>query len=278
MKNTDYKLRIIRTWNEVAPRYHKRWTKSCVGPFESTYKIIRLSKISKNDAVLDLACGTGVVTKKLSKIVGNGGQVIGVDSSFEAIKIARSWCKRKNTEFVISDAANLPFAKKFDAITCQFAIFFFPDSQKVLKKLKSLLKEGGKLSISVHGKKNKVPFFGSILDSVIKFIPDYLPHDAPSFDRFSTKTALKDEIKKASFSQISVKKYKFQYSPGSLNNYWDNYLKYIPRKLKMKIDCLPKEKQNLLLDEVKQKTLPFTRKDGKIIFPWEVLILTAQNN
>lgn len=280
MKNNtaEYKLRIIRTWNEVAPRYHKRWARRCVGPFESTAEIIKLSKISKNDAVLDLACGTGVVTKKLSNLVGSKGQVIGIDSSFGAIKIARSWCGRKNAEFIISDALSVPLVGKFNAVTCQFAIFFFPDSQNVLRKIKTVLKKGGILSLSVHGKRNKVPFFSSILDPVTEFIPDYLPDNAPTFDRFSTKTALRDEVKNAGYSRISVKKYTFQYSPGSFDDYWINYLNYIPKQLKEKIDSLSKEKRNLLLDEIKVKTLPFTKKNGKIVFPWEVLILTAQNN
>ncbi len=161
---------------------------------------------------------------------------------------------------------------------CQFALFFFPDSQRALKGVKSILKKRGILSVSVHGKKNKVPFFSNILDSIIKFIPDYMPQNTPSFDRLSTKSALLNEVKRAGYSKISVKKYVFSYSPGSFEDYWSNYLKYIPKQLKEKIGTLSKEKRRLLVSKIKQKTIPFTEKNGKIVFPWEVIILTAENN
>ena len=79
-KGTKYKQRTISVWNEVAPFYHKRWAKNEVGPFCVTKKLLELSKIKKSDTVLDLACGTGLVTKKLIRKVGSKGQIYAVDS------------------------------------------------------------------------------------------------------------------------------------------------------------------------------------------------------
>ncbi len=62
--------------------------------------------------------------------------------------------------------------------------------------MKNSLKKSGKIGISVHGSKDNVPFFSSILDSAIKYIPDYVPPGTPNLDRFGTKSALKAEIKK----------------------------------------------------------------------------------
>ncbi len=64
LKHSEYKQRNMKIWNEVAPRYHKRWASASIGPFQSTAKLIELVDINKGDTVLDLACGTGVVTKK----------------------------------------------------------------------------------------------------------------------------------------------------------------------------------------------------------------------
>lgn len=58
-----YKKRIIDTWNEVAPKYHSEWASKNIGPFKST-SIVKISRIKTVDMVLDLACGTGAVTKK----------------------------------------------------------------------------------------------------------------------------------------------------------------------------------------------------------------------
>mgnify|MGYP000072733786 CR=1 FL=1 len=136
--HSKYKQRNMKIWNEVAPRYHKRWASVNKGPFQSTKKLIELVKINKNNFVLDVACGTGVVTKQIQKKISKLGYVVGIDTSTTAIKIAKKWNeKNKNLDFVNTDAENFIFSKKFDVITCQYALFFFPNAQKALKNMKN---------------------------------------------------------------------------------------------------------------------------------------------
>jgi ubiquinone/menaquinone biosynthesis C-methylase UbiE len=277
--NSEYKQRNMKIWNEIAPRYHKRWASIDKGPFQSTKKLIELVKINKNNVVLDVACGTGVVTKQIQKKVGNLGYVVGVDTSTTAIKIAKKWNKKnKNLNFVNIDAENFSFSKKFDIITCQYALFFFPNAQKALKNMKNSLKKSGKIGISVHGSKDNVPFFNSILDSVTKYIPDYVPPGTPNLDRFGSKSALKAEVRKAGFSNIVVKEFIFNYSPGKFEDYWKNYIKYIAKPLKEKLNALKYSKRKEFKESVKEKTMQYTKKNGEILFPWQVLILTAKIN
>lgn len=277
--NSEYKQRNMKIWNEIAPRYHKRWASVDKGPFQSTKKLIELVKINKNNLVLDVACGTGVVTKQIQKKVGNLGYVVGVDTSTTAIKIAKKWNeKNKNLDFVNIDAENFSFSKKFDIITCQYALFFFPNAQKALKNMKNSLKKSGKIGISVHGSKDNVPFFNSILDSVIKYIPDYVPPGTPNLDRFGSKSTLKAEVRKAGFSNIVVKEFIFNYSPGKFEDYWKNYIKYIAKPLKEKLNALEYSKRKEFKESVKEKTMQYTKKNGEILFPWQVLILTAKIN
>jgi len=275
--HSEYKQRNMTIWNEVAPRYHKRWASVSKGPFQSTSKLIELLKINKDNKILDLACGTGVVTKEIRNKVGNSGYVVGADTSTTAIKIAKKWNEKKsNLDFINIDAEKFSFSKKFDIVTCQYALFFFPNSQKALKNMRNSLKKSGKIGISVHGSKEKVPFFSNILDSVTKFIPDYVPPGSPDLDRFGTKSSLKKEISKAGFSKISVKEFVFQYSPGKFEDYWKNYIKYIAKPLKEKLNELEYSKRKELKQLVKEKTTQYTKKNGEILFPWQVLILTAK--
>jgi ubiquinone/menaquinone biosynthesis C-methylase UbiE len=276
--HSKYKQRNMKIWNEVAPRYHKRWASVNKGPFQSTKKLVELVNINKGDAVLDVACGTGVVTNEIQKKIGKSGYVVGVDTSSTAIKIAKKWNGKKlNVDFVNTDAEKFNFSKKFDAVTCQYGLFFFPNAQKALKNMKNSLKKSGNIGISVHGSKDFVPFFSSILDSVTKYIPDYVPSDSPDLDRFGTKSALKKEVSKAGFSKITVKDYVFHFSPGKFEDYWRNYLKYIAKPLKEKLNDLDYSKRKELKQLVKDKTSQYTKKNGKILFPWQVLILGAKN-
>ena len=276
-KNTKYKQRNILVWNEVAPFYHKRWARKEIGPFNVTTELIKLSKIRPGDSVLDLACGTGLVTKKITAKVGISGKVFAVDTSKTALKIAKKWVdKKKNVRFILGDAETIEFKTKFDVITCQYALFFYPNAQKVLKNLKKNIKKNGVIVMSVHSKTN-VPYFDSILHPVKKFIPDYLPK-YPELDRFGTKASFKEVFSKAGYEKIIVKKLLFQYSPGCFLDYWNNYKKYLSKPLKDKFNKLSIHQKSNLREMVKDNTLEYTKKSGKIVFPWEVLVLTARNS
>ncbi|MEW6044386.1 MAG: methyltransferase domain-containing protein [Thermoproteota archaeon] len=271
----EYKKRLIKTWNEIAPRYHKRWAKYKVGPFQSTTKLILAAQLRRGNRVLDLACGTGIVAKEIIPKIGHTGHLVGVDSSLSAINIAKKWLDgNSNVDFIIADVENLHFNEKFDAVTCQYALFFFPNANRVLQNVKHSLKKGGNLAIAVHGTGNSVPYFSSILDVATKFIPDYLPPGAPDLDRFGTKSNLKKAIMKAGFTNIKINEFVFSYSPGTFSQYWSDYLKYLAKPLKEKINKLSTAQKNQMRKQVKEKTLPYT-KHNKIIFPWKVLVLRA---
>tara|TARA_Y100001960_G_scaffold323733_1_gene402686 strand:+ start:1848 stop:2693 length:846 start_codon:yes stop_codon:yes gene_type:complete len=275
-RGIKYKQRTISVWNEVAPFYHNRWAKNEIGPFAITKKLLDLSKIKKGDSVLDLACGTGLVTKKLIKKVGKTGLVCAIDSSESAIKIAKKWTgSSNNLHFIRADAEKVQFKTKFDIITCQYALFFFPNEQKVLRNMKKFLRNNGTITLAVHGKYN-VPYFDSILEPIKKMIPDYLPK-YPEMDRFGTKETFANAIKKAGFNKITVKRFVFQYSPGTFMEYWCNYKKHLSKPLKEKFDSLSKFQKSNLREMVRDNTIQYTRKNDKIVFPWEVLVLTAKN-
>ena len=272
----EYKKRMIKTWNEIAPRYHKRWAGKGIGPFQSTQKLVSVAKLRRGDLVLDLACGTGAVTRQIIPKIGKSGHVIAVDSSQTALDIAKSSVKSKNVDFAIFDAENFEFAQKFDVITCQYALFFFPNAKRALANIRKALKKNGTLALAVHGAGDTVPYFSSILDSIQKFIPDYLPPGAPDFDRFGTSSNLKKAIAQAGFSHIAIREHTFWYSPGSFSKYWSDYRKYLAKPLRKKLDKLTPKQMTELKKTIQQKTIPYT-KNGIIRFPWKVLILSAKN-
>lgn len=276
LTHSEYKKRLINTWNEIAPRYHKRWAKNNIGPFRSSSELVKLADVRAGDVVLDLACGTGAVTKRIAAKVGSTGKVIGIDSSMSAIKIAKKENNKTNLDFVLSDAEFIKFNKKFDVVTCQYALFFFPNANKVLRNIKQYLKKNGTLALTLHGNKDAVPYFSSILDVVGKFIPDYIPQGTPNLDRFGTKAQLKKTISGAGFTCIRIREYAFEYRPGTFSDYWQNYLKYLAKPLKEKIKTLSITQTAKMKNQIKQNTLPYTKKSGQIIFPWKVLILTAK--
>jgi len=78
------------------------------------------------------------------------------------------------------------------------------------------------------------------------------------------------------FTKISIKDFGFSYSPGKFDDYWKNYLRYVAKPLRDKLNSLDTSKKKKLRDLVRENTIPYTKNNGEIIFPWQVLILTAK--
>lgn len=272
----SYKKGLVGIWTEAAPKYHADWASKDTGPFKSTSKLVEISKITKGDRVLDLACGTGAVTKKISYKIGPHGKVVGVDISPGPLKIAKKWNKRRNVQFVISDVEKMRLDEEFDSVTCQYGLMFFPYLQTALRNVRKFLKEDGRITVAVHGSKRMVPYFSCISNPVLKFIPDFVPPGAPTVHRLGTKDLLRREFVKAGFKEIRIHEFNFKYKAGTFHDYWNDYFTNLSTPLKGKLKSLPANKFIAMKKMVKRNTERFTKK-GKIIFPWKVLILTAMN-
>lgn len=103
--------------------------------------------------VLDMGCGTGLITKHIADIIGPDGQVIGIDPDAERIKVAQEKYKDVgHLEFHVgSSVAGFPHETEayYDFhITCN-AFHWFPpqDKKSYLQKAYNSLKPGGKLAI-----------------------------------------------------------------------------------------------------------------------------------
>jgi hypothetical protein len=62
----QYKINTRLNWNTIAPNYHTDWASRGIGPFKSTTELVKAAEISTDDIVLDIGCGTGVVSREVS--------------------------------------------------------------------------------------------------------------------------------------------------------------------------------------------------------------------
>ena len=103
--------------------------------------------------ILDLACGTGVVTRLVAKQVPDTGRLVGADHSEEMLGVARVLAEEKgiDAEWVKADAAELPFYDEcFDLAFCQQALQFFPDRLAALRELRRVMKPGGRVVFCIQ--------------------------------------------------------------------------------------------------------------------------------
>lgn len=269
-----YKQTFRDNWNNVAPTYHSGWAGAGKGPFRSTTELVKAANIKKDDFVLDLACGTGAVTKEASQFVGPSGLLVGIDFSARALEIAR--CENPACNFAEMDAEHIGLRTSFDIVLCQYALMFFPDAEKVLSTMRKLLKHGGTLAVAVHGPAEGVPYFSTIMEPVLKRIHDIRPTGAPNVHRYGRKEDLERVISAVGFSEIVVQKSVFEYEVGSFALYWQDYMSSTAASIRSKIEAKGPQVVEDIRREAEEKAKKFTD-NGAITFPWEVLIATAAN-
>lgn len=272
----QYKISNIKAWNEVAPRYHKKWVGPQIGPWGCTDAMLDLVDVQKGHSILDVACGTGAVISGLLKRVGSSGRIIGVDSSIKALSMAQGRTKlESNVDYIHGDVENVWFTQKFDITTCQFGLFFFYNAPEALKNIHRMTTDGGKLAVVVHGTLDEVPYHGCVIKAATRFIPDYFAPGAPSMDRYSDKKSLYRVVRDAGYKNITIQKITYRYSPGDYDAYWQGYITYISRLQRQKIESLGK-RLGRFRSEVQKAAAPYTDSNGIIDFPWQVLILGAE--
>ena len=109
--------------------------------------------------VLELACGTGLLTAHLRDRLDPSLGLVATDISASMVTYAREKLKeRKGIEFRDADALNLPFAEgEFGAVVCAFGVMYFPDKEAGLREIRRVLKPRGVLLFNVFDRKEENP-------------------------------------------------------------------------------------------------------------------------
>ncbi|MBV8550634.1 MAG: methyltransferase domain-containing protein [Acidobacteriaceae bacterium] len=111
--------------------------------------LIDLLDPKPGERILDLGCGTGQLTDKIAE---RGAEVLGLDASPEMIGQARQ--NFPHLRFVLKDAAQMDFEKKFNAIFSNAALHWMLDCSSVAAAIARALRTGGRLVLEMGGKGN----------------------------------------------------------------------------------------------------------------------------
>lgn len=106
-------------------------------------RLLKEGGLKQGSCVLDMGCGTGLLSHEMAKIVGENGSVLGIDQSEQQLKLARAK-SRKNEKFCSCSAYELKsLDQKFDLIYCRFLLCHLLDPKAVLSDAFSCLNPGG---------------------------------------------------------------------------------------------------------------------------------------
>jgi SAM-dependent methyltransferase len=128
--------------------------------------------------VLELAAGTGVVTRRLAMALPGSVFIIATDLQQEMLDIAASVGTSRPVEWRQADALELPFDKgSFDAVVCQFGVMFFPDRVRAYAEARRVLRRGGVFIFSVWDRIEENEFPHLVTGSLAALFP----RDPPRF-------------------------------------------------------------------------------------------------
>lgn len=135
MKSKDNK----NFWGKLAARYDRILSGS--GKLYRDILSNMKQTLNRNMTVLELACGTGLLSVKIAPTVKH---LEATDFSQEMIAQAKKKTHSAKLHFSVQDATKLPYAPKtFDAVIISNALHIMPDPEAALDNIRRVLKDGG---------------------------------------------------------------------------------------------------------------------------------------
>jgi ubiquinone/menaquinone biosynthesis C-methylase UbiE len=154
--------------------------------------------------VLEIAAGTGVVTRAISKALPESVSIVSTDLNRAMLEHAATLGTTRPVEWRQADAQDLPFsAEEFDAVVCQFGAMFFPDKSKAFAEVRRVLKAGGTFIFNVWDRIEDNEFAYVITEALGTIFPD----DPPRFlartpHGYHDLDLIKEDIKRGGFNAI----------------------------------------------------------------------------
>lgn len=169
-------LGFVECWNEIlTPKWIRfRHLLSGNGKIHSDIAFGDFG-IQQGDKVLDIGCGFGETALEMGRVVGPGGEVLGIDCTGAFLEIAereRAAVGADNVRFQIGDAQICALPESyFDVAYSRFGVMFFQSAVRALRNANRALRPGGKLCLIVWRSLADNPCWGAAKEVALRHLP-----------------------------------------------------------------------------------------------------------
>ena len=137
-------------------------------------ELLRVADLQPGERVLDVACGTGLITRLASERVGADGAVMGIDIAPDMIGVAKRVPAPDGAaiQWRVADAAALPIADaSVDVVLCQMGLMFMENRAAAIAEMARVLVPSGRVAVNTPGRIQ--PLFATLERSIVDHIsPD----------------------------------------------------------------------------------------------------------
>jgi ubiquinone/menaquinone biosynthesis C-methylase UbiE len=186
-------------WNKAATHYEAFWEQQ-LEPAQA--RLLERAALRAGEQVLDVACGTGLVTFRAAAAVGPAGEVLGTDMSETMVELADRVAAERGIgpiRFARMDgeALTLPDAS-FDAALCALGLMYMPDPRKALAEMHRVVRPSGRAVAAVWGQRSRCGWaeIFSIVDARVR------SEVCPLFFQLGTGDALSRDFEAAGFCRV----------------------------------------------------------------------------
>lgn len=188
-------------WDKAAEFYEGFWQHQ-LAPAQT--RLLELAALKAGERVLDVACGTGLVTFPAAEAVGVGGEVVGTDISEAMIDLVRQMASERgitNVSFDRADAEDMGTLTdaSFDAVLTALGLMYVPDVVQALKEQHRVLKPGGRAVAAVWGQRDRCGWA-----EIFPIVESRIASDVcPMFFQAGTKDVLAQMMAMAGFADVA---------------------------------------------------------------------------
>jgi ubiquinone/menaquinone biosynthesis C-methylase UbiE len=190
-------------WDKAAAHYENSWQQQLKPAHDALFE---LANIQPGQKIIDIACGTGLMSFRAAAATDPSGFVLGTDISEKMIEIAANAAKENsisNIRFERMDAEELKTSdEEFDVAICALGLMYAPNPVNALKEMYRVLKKGGLCIVAVWGKRANCGW-ADIFEIVDKRVSSDV---CPMFFHLGNDNVLEKNLELAGFSQTKIKR------------------------------------------------------------------------
>lgn len=205
MMDSRLQLRVQRYgWDRAAEHYEGGWARQ-LRPAQD--QLLAMAALAPGERVLDLACGTGLVTFPAAEAVGPDGAVVATDISEAMVARIHEGARQRGLTNVAAqraDAETFPFDDAaFDAVLCGLGLMYAPDPSASLVGALRVLRPGGRMVAAVWGDRRRCGWaeIFPIVDSRVR------SEVCPLFFQLGTGGSLEMQMEAAGFEGVDADRF-----------------------------------------------------------------------